>query len=282
MSLPANGITADVFRDIMPPYHLNQDLLAAMFTALPPPKPAATPTERHAHVTRLVQEVAILMPADEAQARLATQIVITREFADDTFTRSHIPDLTVEQVCRLRRTAAHLTQMSIALERTLVRRQQKPAPFFGTVLAEAVDTAALNQIWRNDPTQQPAPDPHPEDQEPPKTTQAGASAAVETPAAPGPAAPGPTAPGNVTPADRMPDQPTVIAPPASTRHVSKVTPIPSSPPRIAPQVRAPQHRSPDTAPGTERIAGPNGESVVTLLEKGPGWTLEVVRPRTAR
>ena len=267
MSLPANGITADVFRDIMPPYRLNHDLLAAMFTTLPPPKPAATPTERHAHVTRLVQEVAVLMPADEAQARLATQIVITRELADDTFTRSHIPDLTVEQVCRLRRTAAHLTQMSIALERTLVRRQQKPAPFFGTVLADEVDTAALNQIWRNDPKQQPAPDPHPK-----------ASDATQAPAP----APTPPAQRDITPADPTPDQPTTMPPSTNTRHASKVTPIPSAPPRIAPQVRAPQHRSPDIAPGTERIAGPNGESTVTRLDQGPGWTLDVVRPRTAR
>ena len=44
LSLPSNGITQDIFRDIMPPHHLNHDLLAAMFTTLPPPPPATPPT----------------------------------------------------------------------------------------------------------------------------------------------------------------------------------------------------------------------------------------------
>ena len=55
--------------------------------------------------------------------------------------------MTVEQVCRLRRTAAALTISAAALERTLVRHQQKPVPFFGTVLADGIDIAALAAGW---------------------------------------------------------------------------------------------------------------------------------------
>jgi hypothetical protein len=37
------------------------------------------------------------------------------------------------------------------LERTLARHQQKPVPFFGTVLADGVDIAALDAVWCKDP-----------------------------------------------------------------------------------------------------------------------------------
>ncbi len=47
MNPPSNGITAEVIRDIMPPYRLDPDLMAATVAALPPPPPdtgqAATP-----------------------------------------------------------------------------------------------------------------------------------------------------------------------------------------------------------------------------------------------
>jgi hypothetical protein len=147
MSIPSNGITADVIRDIMPPYHLSTDLLAGAFRALPPPPPDATAASRHARIARLVQEIGGLMPADAPQARIAAQIVVVREVTDDTFSLSHAPGLTVEQVCRLRRTAAGLTRSAATLERTLARRQAKPAPFFGTTLAEGVDLAALDAVW---------------------------------------------------------------------------------------------------------------------------------------
>jgi hypothetical protein len=53
----------------------------------------------------------------------------------------------VEQVCRLRRIASALTHSAAVLERSLVRHQQEPAPFFGTVLAEGIDVAALAAGW---------------------------------------------------------------------------------------------------------------------------------------
>ena len=87
------------------------------------------------------------MPADALHARIAAAIVIVREAADDTFAQSYAPGLTVEQVCRLRRTAAELTRSAATLERGLARRQATPAPFFGTVEADAVDIGALDAVW---------------------------------------------------------------------------------------------------------------------------------------
>lgn len=46
MTLPSNGITAEVIREIMPPYHLSGGLLEATFTALPPPPPDPPATWR--------------------------------------------------------------------------------------------------------------------------------------------------------------------------------------------------------------------------------------------
>src|SRR5277367_6311445 len=99
MSQPSNGITPEVIRSVMPPYHLSPDLLQATFAppptpppaptspppppptpaALPPPPPDSTTAWRHAHIARLTQEISALMPANAAQARIAAQIVITRE-----------------------------------------------------------------------------------------------------------------------------------------------------------------------------------------------------------
>jgi hypothetical protein len=51
MTLPSNGITADLIRDILPPYHLSADLLAGTFAALPrrrkmPPRPGGRRASR--------------------------------------------------------------------------------------------------------------------------------------------------------------------------------------------------------------------------------------------
>ncbi len=143
MTLPTNGITPEVIRSVMPPYTLSTDLLAAMFAAVPAPPPTATMAWRQERATRLVHEVAGLMPADAPQARIAAEIVIAREAADASFARSNTPGLAVEQVCRLLRIGSVLLNSAAVLERTLVRHQQKPAPFFGTVLAEGIDVAAL-------------------------------------------------------------------------------------------------------------------------------------------
>ncbi len=147
MSIPSNGITQEVIRDIMPPYQLSTDLLEGAFAALAPPPPGATAAWRHARINRLVREIGGLMPADAPQARIAAEIVIVREATDDTLARSHAPGLMVVELCRLRRTAADLVRTAATLERLLARRQAKPAPFFGTVAADAVDIGALDAVW---------------------------------------------------------------------------------------------------------------------------------------
>jgi hypothetical protein len=134
MTLPTNGITAEVIREIMPPYQLSADLLAAMFAAVPALPADATPAWRQERAARLVQEIAGLMSADAPQARIAAEIVILREATDDTLAWANTRGLTVEQACRLRRTAVALTGSVAVLERMLVRHQQRPAPFFGKLV----------------------------------------------------------------------------------------------------------------------------------------------------
>jgi len=73
------------------------------------------------------------MPANAAQARLVTQIVILRELADTLTAQAYPPD----------------------------RCQQKPAPVFGTVPADQVNLPALDAIRHNHPTPHPAPAPRP-------------------------------------------------------------------------------------------------------------------------
>jgi hypothetical protein len=147
MTLLSAGITQTVIQEMMPPYSLDADLLAGAVTILPPPPPDASASWRQARLTRLVREISVLMPADAAQAKLAAQIVVFRETADDTLDRANVPGLTVEQVCRVRRAAADLTRTSATLERALSRRQEQPAAFFGTVLSDQVDIAALDAVW---------------------------------------------------------------------------------------------------------------------------------------
>ena len=259
MTLPSNGITPDVIREMMPPYHLNHDLLEGMVRALPPPPPDAPPSWRQARIARLVQEIAIFMPADAGQGRFATQIVVVREAADDTFVRSHAPELTVEQLCRLRRTAADLTRTAATLERTLTRRQQKPAPFFGTTLAEGVDVAALDAVWCNGTPacaevgtmQQPATREPATGLDPVGLRPGGADAPDVKSASAGEAAPA----GGVGP------EPTADQPDAAPL-VADAEPSPAVPPMPV-------------------LTGATSGSVVTRLDQGPGWTLEVVRPATS-
>src|SRR5271156_2660903 len=155
MSEPSNGITAEVIRQIMPPYQLNPDLLQATLAALPRPPQDATLAWREARIARLTQEISALMPANAAQARIASQIVISRELADTLTTQSHAPGLEIPLMCRLARTAATVMQPAAMLERSLTRHHQKPAPFFGTVLSDAVDISALDATWHRTPNHQP-------------------------------------------------------------------------------------------------------------------------------
>jgi hypothetical protein len=147
MSLPSSGITASVIREMMPPYHLSPDLLEATLAALPPPPPGAPAAWRQARITRLMQEISTLMPANAAQARMASEILIVRELADAIAARAYAPDLTVPQMCRVGRASAELGRTATGMVRTLERSQQMPAPFFGTVLADGVDIAAVDAGW---------------------------------------------------------------------------------------------------------------------------------------
>jgi hypothetical protein len=214
MTLLAAGITQTVIQEMMPPYSLDADLLAGAVTILPPPPPDASASWRQARLTRLVREISVLMPADAAQAKLAAQIVVYRETADDTLDRANVPGLTVEQVCRVRRAAADLTRTSATLERALSRRQEQPAAFFGTVLADQVDIAALDAVWcKGARADRPGVSvgvacvPQP---------AAPASAALETaapePATPEPAAPEPAASEPAAPRTGTPELAAEIAP----------------------------------------------------------------------
>jgi hypothetical protein len=156
MSQPSNGITPEVIRNIMPPYELSPDLLQATFAAIPRPPPDATTAWRHARIARLTQEISALMPANAAQARIAAQILIDWELAYTLATQAHAPGLEIPVLCRLARTAAALVQTTATLERSPTRYHQKPAPFFGTVLSDAVDIPAVDAIWRSNPDQPPA------------------------------------------------------------------------------------------------------------------------------
>ena len=147
MSLAGNGITAEVIRGTMPPYHLSADLLEATFAALPPPPADAPPGWRQVRVARLTQEFATLMPANAAQARIVSQVLILRELADAIAIRASAPGLTPEQMARVGRASAELMRTAAGLVRGLERQQQKPVPFFGTVLVDGVDLAALDAVW---------------------------------------------------------------------------------------------------------------------------------------
>ena len=263
MPLPSNGITAEVIRSVMPPYTLSSDLLEGAFRALAAPPADATAAWRHARIARLVQEIGGLMPADAPQARIAAQILIIREAMDDTFGRSHAPGLTVEQVCRLRRTAADLTRSAATLERSLGRRQATPAPFFGTVEAEAVDIGALDAVWCKG------------------TAAAAGAGVVQQAAAPAPV----TAPGDLEPGinpegpgpdgEAAPDQPDGAAL-AVDAGVYRAAPPPPSADKTV-RVRPARSAAPAAQLGPDAGAAPAWTS--TRLDQGPGWALDVVRPR---
>ena len=99
----------------------------------------------------MIEELSTLMPANAAQPRMATQILIVREMADTIAARAYQPDLTIQQMCRISRAAAELVRTAAGLVRALERSQQQPVPFFGTVLAEEVDLTAMDEHWRNNP-----------------------------------------------------------------------------------------------------------------------------------
>jgi len=289
MSIASNGITPEVIREMMPPYHLDTDLLEGTFRALAAPPAGATMAWRHARITRLVREIGGLMPADAPQARIAAQILIVREATDDTFSQSHTPGLTVEQVCRLRRTAADLTRSAATLERSLGRRQATPAPFFGTVEADVVDIGALDAVWCKGAAAAAGAGP---------MQQAAAPAPVADgpcPAAPIPEVdpgPGPLGlrPGgaemlvHAAPSMRVAADPAASAPNqpdgAPLAADAGASPVAAPPPSADTKMRARRARSSAPVAQLAPDAGATPAWTTTRLDQGPGWTLEVVRPRT--
>jgi hypothetical protein len=147
MSLPSNGITAEVIREMMPPYTLSDDLLSATLAALAPPPAGATTAWRRARITRLTREISAMMPANAAQAQMAADIVMARDMARTLSARGRAPELTTLEMGRVFRVGGELLRTAGVLVRTLERTQKKPAPFFGTVLADEVDIAALDAAW---------------------------------------------------------------------------------------------------------------------------------------
>ncbi len=244
MAQPSNGITPEVIRSVMPPYQLSPDLLQATFAALPPPPPDATTARRQAHIARLTQEISAMMPANAAQARIAAQVLISRELADTLVTRAQAPGADLPLLCRLARTAATVMQTAAMLDRSLKRQQQKPAPFFGTVLADEADIPALEATWRSNPNHQPQPVPSAEAQPMPPATR-------RPPAPPKPA----------------PNQP---APPSPDL-------APAQPQPAQPQPDRPLHPAAPTAPDAT-----TPEWSITRLDEGPGWSREVLHHRSSR
>ena len=158
MTIPSTGITAEVIRDFMPPYQLSADLLEATFARLPPPPPEATPAQRQTRIARLIAEIIACKPGDAGQARIAAQILILRETADTLAPGANTPDLTMQMISRQARTMAELHRAATSMDRSLMQHQLKPVPFFGIVVEDAVDTAALDAIWCGKP-RPPQPQP---------------------------------------------------------------------------------------------------------------------------
>ena len=309
MTVPPNGITPGVIRDIMPAYHLSFDLLEGTFAALPPPPRDAPSSWRQARITRLTEEIVAFLPADAAQARLAAEILIARALADTLATRAYAPEVTVEQMCRLSRTSAELLRTAALLLRTLERCQQKPVPFYGTVVEDAVDIAALDAVWCQGIKPSRSPD----------TCFDGEAAPDEMPA-PGAAAPREGL--EVEPAAGLPNTAgfaanveafRVVAPgspsgealgrPRFARSPAGATgpgPTSESDPGLASgsDPGSAGAAAAGSAPGSALGSTPGSAlglasgsacgpalgsargSVVTRLDQGPGWTLNVVRPRT--
>jgi hypothetical protein len=211
MSEPSNGITPELIRSFVPPYRLSDDLLAATIACIPPPPPDAPQPWRHARITRLLEEIGAYHPADSAQARLVTQLVIVREAADTFSAGIYAPGLTPEQRCRLSRSAAEQRRGAEALERILARHQQLPTSFYGTVVPDGADIPALNAIWRTTPP-------------PPAATD------LAEPSAPRPAAHAPSHTAEPPIVEPPVVQPPIVEPRATLPAAPTPTPTPAPPP----------------------------------------------------
>jgi hypothetical protein len=278
MTLPTNGITPEIIRAAMPPYELSTDLLAAMLAAVPAPPQAATMAWRQERAGRLVHEVAGLMPADAPQARIAAEIVIAREAADGSIARANTPGLAVEQVCRLLRIGSVLLNSAAVLERTLVRHQQKPVPFFGTVLAEGIDVAALAAGWGGAGSR---PDGGEVGGAPAEGAAAVGMAGLIPGSSPGAAMTAGAGESGVTAEADRGDGPAAAEAGSGDSPAAMAGACGDSPeaaegesgdsPAVTVGQRAPA--------GAGRDAGSTPAWTTSRLDQGPGWMLDVVRPR---
>jgi hypothetical protein len=99
------------------------------------------------------------------------------------------------------------------LDRSLTRQQQKPAPFFGTVLSDAVDIPALAATWHPNPDHRPQPAPdaeapparHPPAPPEPAPNQPDPPTPDFTTAAPQPQHAQPHPAASTAPADNVPE-----------------------------------------------------------------------------
>ena len=295
MSIPSNGITPEVIRGVMPPYRLSPDLMAATIAALPAPPPDSTTALREARLTRLLQEVAALKPADAAQAHLATQLLTIRGLVDSFTVRAQAPNLEINQMCRLGRTAAELLRTAAALDRTLARHQQMPTPFYGVVIQDEVDIPALETIWATGTPASAAPNPQPptgagtQPIAAPTPPTSAAPGATPPPATPPPATPQPATPQPATALDPVhprPD-PEPTPPPATPQPATALDPVhprPDPEPTPPPTPPAPPHPQAHPAQSPDPATQPDSttpEWSITKIDEGPGWSREVLRHRSA-
>ena len=296
MSLPSNGITPEVIREMMPPYHFSPDLLEATLAALPPPPPDASPDWRQARITRLLQEVSTLMPANAAQARTAADILIVRGLAATIAARANAPDLTLPQMCRVARAAGELVRTAGGLVRSLERTQQKPAAFFGTVLADAVDVGALDKVWCGTSRERPAAGPRPGGEDGAAPGGRGEAADGPVPAGMAGSTLGTCARGQGLPV--MTTRGDGGSPAAADGDIddgpAAVEKARGDGPVVTDGEGGDGSAAPDGAGGDRpavtvgrrvpaspgRDAGATPAWTTSRLDQGPGWTLDVVRPRT--
>src|ERR1700691_4132031 len=147
MSTSSPGITLRTIQEAMPEYHIDNDLLGGVLTAMPPPPAAASATWRRARLTRIIQEVAARVPMDAAQGHLAGQLVVVEFLADDMLGRISTPGLALAERRLAARTADDLLRSVTRLERTLERRQAQVLPFRDVGAVGGFDLAALDGVW---------------------------------------------------------------------------------------------------------------------------------------
>ena len=147
MPTPTSGITFRTIQEAMPEYHLSQDLLHGVLTAMAPPPPDASAAWRKARLTRIIEEIAARVPMDPAQGHLAGQLVLVQFLADEMMQRLMTPDLPLAERRLTARTTDDLLRSVVRLERALERRQARVLPFRDVGAVDGFDLAALDGLW---------------------------------------------------------------------------------------------------------------------------------------